>query len=168
MGVYSKLAAVRQSHGGTVYVPTGYGKPKKYVLWEAFAIEEVTEQDGQFVVSGPGRVLLPPAALSGKPFGEFRAACANFVGFRRIDDLKYTATLKELADAGAGADVVAKGVFAGKPPGGVSVAAWRGVLQRRGRRTSGRCSCEPTSAPCSSCTCSASTRSPARWSWPRR
>ena len=100
MGVFSKLAAVQQAQGGTVYVISGYGKPKKYVLWEAFTIEEVTKQDDQFVVSGPGKVL-PPAELSGKEFEKFKTACANFVGFRKIDDQKYTGTLKKLADANA-------------------------------------------------------------------
>jgi len=101
MGVYSKLAAVQQAQGGTVYVISGLGKPKKYVLWEAFTIEDITKQDDQFVVSGPGRVLLPPAELSGKEFEKFKAACANFIGFRKIDDQTYTATLKSLADANA-------------------------------------------------------------------
>jgi hypothetical protein len=101
MGVYSKLAAVQQAQGGTVYVISGLGKPKRYVLWEAFTIEDITKQDDQFVVSGPGRVLLPPAELSGKDFEKFKAACANFIGFRKIDDQKYTETLKKLADAGA-------------------------------------------------------------------
>lgn len=214
MGVYSKLAAVQQAKGGTVYVISAFGKPKKYVLWEAFTIEEITKQDDQFVVSGPGKVLLPPAELSGKEFEKFKSACANFIGFRKIDDQSYTETLKKLADgnakaklspaceafcgelikafpkmgdayyyrghvrhhlgdaAGAKADleqaiklgtnfpdearalqapasapkaaapsgsgggiaaqVVAKGVFAGKAPAGVSVGAWQGVLQRRG------------------------------------
>jgi hypothetical protein len=224
MGVFSKLAAVQQSQGGTVFVVSGFGKPKRYVLWEAFTIEEVTKQDDQFVISGSGKVLLPPAELSGKEFEKFKTACANFVGFRKIDDQKYAETLKQLAAAnakaklspaceafcdelvkafpkmgdayyyrahtrqhlgnaaGAKADyeqaiklgtnfveearefaasggrkppdevptepsgglrpplakdnmasqVVAKGVFAGKAPAGVSVAAWQGVLHRRG------------------------------------
>lgn len=213
MGVYSKLAAVQQSKGGTVYVISAFGKPKKYVLWEAFTIDEVTKQDEQFVVSGPGRVLLPPAELSGKEFDKFKAACAHFIGFRKIDDLPYTATLKKTAEANSGAklgpacevfcdelvaafpkmgdayfyrahtrqhlgnatgakadyeqaaklgtnfaeearaflanptaasassapktsgiaaSVVAKGVFAGKAPAGVSVGVWQGVLLRRG------------------------------------
>src|SRR5262245_16179169 len=220
MGVYSKLAAVQQAKGGTVFVISGFGKPKKYVLWEAFTIEDIVKQDDQFVVSGPGRVLLPPAELSGKEFEKFKAACANFVGFRKIDDQKYKDTLKQLADAnekaklsaacekfcdeliqafpkmgdayyyrahvrqhlgnaaGAKTDyeqaiklgtnfqnearaflagpaqpsqasggrkspesspasdiaaqVVAKGVFAGKAPVGVSVGAWQGILHRRG------------------------------------
>jgi tetratricopeptide (TPR) repeat protein len=216
MGVYSKLAAVQQAKGGTVFVISGFGKPKKYVLWEAFTIEDITKQDDQFVVSGPGRVLLPPAELSGADFEKFKTACANFVGFRKIDDQKYAATLKKLADANAKAklslacekfcdelvaafpkmgdayyyrghthqhlgnatkakadyeqalklgtnfrtevnvflaggsqpspvapsapeakgsiasQVVAKGVFAGKAPAGVSVGVWQGVLSRRG------------------------------------
>jgi hypothetical protein len=215
MGVYSKLAAVQQAKGGTVYVISAFGKPKKYVLWEAFTIEDITKQDDQFVVSGPGKVLLPPAELSGKEFEKFKSACANFIGFRRIDDQKYTDTLKQLANANAKAklsaacetfcgelikafpkmgdayyyrghvrhhlsdaagaktdfdqaiklgtnfpdearslpstpasgtksaapasakdsiasQVVARGVFAGKAPAGVSVGAWQGVLQRRG------------------------------------
>src|SRR5262249_27692283 len=222
MGVYSKLAAVQQAKGGTVYVISAFGKPKKYVLWEAFTIEEITKQDDQFVVSGPGKVLLPPPELKGKDFEKFKSACANFIGFRKIDDQKYTDTLKQLADANAKAklspacekfcdelvaafpkmgdayfyrahvrqhlnnasgaktdyeqatkfgtnfpdearafvasggrespdpkrtgdsrpplatdqgsiasQVVARGVFAGKAPAGVSVGAWQGVLQRR-------------------------------------
>jgi|GEM_PF-2909899 len=99
MGVFSKLAAVQQAKGGTVYVISGFGKPKRYVLWEAFTIEEITKQDDQFVVSGLGKVLLPPAELSGKDFDKFKSACANFIGFRKIDDQKYTETLKKLADA---------------------------------------------------------------------
>ncbi len=101
MGVYSKLAAVQQAQGGTVFVISGFGKPKTYVLWEAFTIEDIVKQDDQFVVSGAGRVLLPPAVLSGKDFEKFKSACANFVGFRKIDDQKYTETLQQLADANA-------------------------------------------------------------------
>src|SRR4051812_11334148 len=99
MGVFTKLAAVQQSKGGTVFVISGYGKPKKYVLWEAFTIEEVTKQEDQFVIAGPGRVLLPPAELSGADFDKFKSACANFVGFRKIDDLPYHQSLKKIADA---------------------------------------------------------------------
>jgi hypothetical protein len=101
MGVYSKLAAVQQAQGGIVYVISAFGKPKKYVLWETFTIEDITKQNDQFVVSGPGEVLLPPAELSGKEFDKFKSACANFIGFRKIDDQKYTETLKELADKNA-------------------------------------------------------------------
>ena len=101
MGVFSKLAAVQNAKGGTVFVISGFGKPKKYVLWETFTIEDVTKQDDQFVVSGPGRVLLPPAPLEGKEFETFKSACANFVGFRKIDDQPFKNTLRKLADADA-------------------------------------------------------------------
>jgi hypothetical protein len=97
--VFTKLATVQQAKGGTVYVVSGFGKPKKYVLWEAFTIEDVTRQDDQFVGSGPGRVLLPPAVLEGKEFDKFKAACANFVSFRKIDDQPYKDTLRRLAEA---------------------------------------------------------------------
>jgi hypothetical protein len=43
-------------------------------------------------------VLLPPAKLEGKDFDKFKAACANFVSFRAIDDQPYRNTLKQLAD----------------------------------------------------------------------
>ena len=74
MAVFSKLAAVQNARGGTVYVISAFGKPRKYVLWEAFTIEEVTKEGDQFVVSGPGKVLLPPAELKGKDFEKFKAA----------------------------------------------------------------------------------------------
>jgi len=101
MGVYSKVATVQQAKGGTVYVISAFGKPRKYVLWETFTVEDVSKQDDQFVVSGPGRVLLPPAELSGKEFDKFKSACANFVSFRKIDDQPYAATLKQIAESNA-------------------------------------------------------------------
>ncbi len=103
MGVYSKVATVQQSKGGTVYVLSAFGKPRKYVLWETFTVEDVSKEGDQFVVSGPGRVLLPPAELNGAEFDKFKSACANFVSFRKIDDQKYAETLKKLADADRGA-----------------------------------------------------------------
>ena len=102
MGVFSKLATVQRAGGGTVYVISGYGTPKRYVLWGAFTVEEVVKQGEQFVARGTGKVLLPPAELRGKAFDKFKSACANFVGFRKIDDQKYTATLAGLAKARAG------------------------------------------------------------------
>jgi hypothetical protein len=101
MGVYSKVATVQQAKGGTVYVISAFGKPRKYVLWETFTVEDVSKQDDQFVVSGPGRVLLPPTELSGKEFDKFKLACANFVSFRKIDDQPYAETLKQIAESNA-------------------------------------------------------------------
>jgi hypothetical protein len=98
MGVYTKLASVKDARGGTVYVLTGLGKPKRYFLWEAFTIEDVTFDGEQYTVAGPGWVLLPPQPLQGKAFEKFKGACANFVSFRCIDDLAYGDTLRKLAE----------------------------------------------------------------------
>jgi hypothetical protein len=98
MGVYTKLASVQDARGGTVYVLTGLGKPKRYFLWEAFTIEDVTFDGEQYTVSGRGWVLLPPQPLQGKAFEQFKGACANFVSFRCIDDQGYRDTLRKLAE----------------------------------------------------------------------
>jgi hypothetical protein len=98
MGVFTKLPSVKEAKGGTVFVIAGLGKPKRYYLWEAFTIEDVEHDGEQYTVSGPGWVLLPPAALEGKDFDRFKAACANFVSFRAIDDQPYRETLRKLAD----------------------------------------------------------------------
>src|SRR5262249_36486608 len=98
MGVFTKLPSVKETRGGTVYVLTGLGKPKRYYLWEAFTIDDVQFDGTQYTVSGPGWVLLPPQVLEGKDFDKFKASCANFVGFRAIDDLPYKDTLRRLAD----------------------------------------------------------------------
>src|SRR5262249_26137640 len=37
--------------------------------------------------------------MEGKEFEKFKAACANFVSFRKIDDQPYKDTLKKIADA---------------------------------------------------------------------
>jgi hypothetical protein len=98
MGVFTKLPSVRESKGGTIYVIAGLGKPKRYYLWEAFTIEDIQQEGDQYTVSGPGWVLTPPPLLQGKEFDKFKAACANFISFRAIDDLPYHKKLRELAD----------------------------------------------------------------------
>lgn len=98
MGVFTKLAAVKDARGATIFVIAGFGKPKQYYLWESFTIEDVNWDGEQYTCSGPGWVLLPPAELQGKAFEAFKGACANFVGFRAIDDLPYHDTLRKLAD----------------------------------------------------------------------
>lgn len=87
-----------QDAEGRVFLIAGIGRPRRFFLWETFEIEEVTaSSDGQFEASGTGWQLAPPVELSGKPFEDFKAACANFVGFRSINDLPYTRTLNKLA-----------------------------------------------------------------------
>jgi hypothetical protein len=98
MGVFTKLASVKEAKGATIFVIVGVGKPKSYYLWEAFTIEDVSFDGEQYTLSGPGWVLLPPQALGGKAFEAFKTACANFVSFRGINDLPYHKTLREIAD----------------------------------------------------------------------
>src|SRR5262249_42289360 len=98
MGVFTKFAGADQTKGSTVYVITGLGnKPRRYYLWEAFTLEDVHFDGTQYTVSGPGWVLMPPQFLEGKDFDKFKAACANFVSFRQIDDQPYRDTLAALA-----------------------------------------------------------------------
>jgi hypothetical protein len=103
MGVFTKLASVKDAKGSTVFVICGVGKPKAYYLWEAFTIEDVTHDGEQYTVSGPGWVLMPPQKLEGKAFDQFKASCAHFIGFRSIDDLPYHKTLKQIAEKFRGA-----------------------------------------------------------------
>lgn len=96
--IYTRRPHVQKAQG-TVFLIVGVGKPKKYFLWEAFEIKRVKAYgDGTFVADGPGWRLCPPQRLEGAAFDTFRNSCANFVGFRRIDDLPYSTTLKEFAE----------------------------------------------------------------------
>jgi hypothetical protein len=97
MGVFTKLPSVKESKGGIIYVIAGLGKPKRYYLWESFTIDDIQQEGDQYTVSGPGWVLAPPPLLQGKEFDKFKAACANFISFRAIDDLPYHKKLGELA-----------------------------------------------------------------------
>lgn len=87
-----------QDAEGRVFLIAGIGRPRRFFLWETFEVEEVTaSSDGQFEATGTGWQLAPPVELSGKPFEDFKAACANFVGFRSISDLPFSRTLNKLA-----------------------------------------------------------------------
>jgi hypothetical protein len=98
MGVFTKLPSVREAKGSTVFVIAGLGKPKRYYLWEVFTVDEIAYDGTQYTVSGPGWVLLPPPRMEGKAFEGFKSACANFIGFRKIDDIGYLKVLRKLAD----------------------------------------------------------------------
>src|SRR5437660_1641998 len=68
-----------QKADGRVFLIAGIGRPRRFFLWETFEVETVTANgDGQFEA--------------------FKAACANFVGFRSISDLPFTRTLTKLAE----------------------------------------------------------------------
>jgi hypothetical protein len=88
-----------QKADGQVFLIAGIGRPRRFFLWETFQIEQVTANgDGEFHATGTGWQLAPPVELTGKPFEEFKGACANFVGFRCINDLQFTLTLNKLAE----------------------------------------------------------------------
>ena len=96
--IYTRLAHVKNAKG-TVFLIVGAGKPRRYFLWETFEIARVSpHSDGTYEAEGPGWRLCPPQQLEGADFDAFRNSCANFVGFRRIDDLPYSASLKKLAE----------------------------------------------------------------------
>jgi hypothetical protein len=88
-----------QEADGRIFLIAGIGRPRRFFLWQTFEIEQVTSNgDGQFEATGTGWELAPPVELTGKPFDDFKAACANFVGFRSINDLPFTRTLNKLAE----------------------------------------------------------------------
>src|ERR1019366_6667548 len=86
LAIHTRRPNVQKAEGW-VFLIAGIGRPRRFFLWETFQIEEVTpNDDGEFEASGSGWQLAPPVELTGKPFEEFKAACANFVGFRCIND----------------------------------------------------------------------------------
>lgn len=98
LAIHTRRPNVQQAEG-RVFLIAGIGRPRRFFLWETFEIEEITSNgDGEFVASGTGWQLAPPVELTGKPFENFKAACANFVGFRSINDLPFTRTLTKLAE----------------------------------------------------------------------
>ena len=98
LSIHTRRPSV-QAAEGRVFLIAGIGRPRRFFLWETFEIEEVLENgDGQFEASGTGWQLAPPVELSGKRFDKFKAACANFVGFRSIGELPFAKTLNKLAE----------------------------------------------------------------------
>lgn len=98
LAIYTRRPQVKNATG-RVFLIAGLAKPRRYFLWETFEIETVKQRrDGSFVAEGPGWQLAPPAELAGPEFEAFRVACANFVGFRKINDLPYARTLGDLAE----------------------------------------------------------------------
>ena len=98
LAIHTRRPNVQKAEG-RVFLVAGVGRPRRYFLWETFEVEEVTaSDDGEFEASGSGWQLAPPVELTGKPFEEFKSACANFVGSRCITDLPFARTLNKLAE----------------------------------------------------------------------
>lgn len=102
LSIATRKPAALHAVGGTVFVIASLGKPRRYFLWETFRAEGVTREGDDLCVWGRGRQLVPPVRLEGDDFDAFRWACANFIGFRAIDELPYAATLAALAEADKG------------------------------------------------------------------
>jgi hypothetical protein len=103
LGIHTRLSHVQNAVGGRVFLIFGIGSPRQYYLWCSFAIEKVEafvddEDKTAYHAFGPGWYLTPPQRLEGKEFDAFKKSCANFVGFRKVDDLPFADTLKRLAD----------------------------------------------------------------------
>jgi hypothetical protein len=97
LAIATRRPIVRKAVGGTVFLIARLGKPRRYYLWEGFQVEDVEPEGADLCAHGTGWQLVPPQPLEGPEFEAFRKACAYFIGFRRIDDLPYHATLVELA-----------------------------------------------------------------------
>lgn len=108
LSIGTRKPIARKAVGGTVFVIVGIVLPgdakapreRRYYLWEHFTVTGVQPEGDDLCVHGTGRQLMPPVLLQGEGFLEFRQQCANFIGFRSIDELAYTKTLIELCDAG--------------------------------------------------------------------
>ena len=97
LSIYTRLPQVTNA-SGQVFLVAGLGKPRRYYLWSTFEIASVTENsNGVYHARGTGWELAPPALLEGAKFDEFKASCANFVGFRCISELPYSKTLLTIA-----------------------------------------------------------------------
>lgn len=98
LGIHTRRPNVQKADG-RVFLIAGVGRPRHFFLWETFEIEKVkADDDGQFHAKGTGWQLAPPIELTGKGFENFKSACANFVGFRSINDLPFAQTLNRLAE----------------------------------------------------------------------
>jgi len=98
LAIHTRRPHVENAEGRVLLI-AGVGRPRRFFLWQTFEIEAVMANgDGEFEASGSGWQLSPPVELSGKPFEDFKSACANFVGFRRISDLPFARTLNKLAE----------------------------------------------------------------------
>jgi hypothetical protein len=105
----TSVKTIMGARGETAFLILGIGKPRRsFFLWERFEIESIQSKGEHknakertietFLAKGKGWQLIPPAKLEGKDFDEFRRGCADFVGFRAIDNLPYVTTLIALSE----------------------------------------------------------------------
>lgn len=94
------------SKGDCVLLIAGFPaaqRRREYRLWCHFSVNQITKQDGEFFVSGPGRYLLLPPLLGQsdqKQWAAFLRYMQNFRrGFSPIDGHAYLKHLLELCDS---------------------------------------------------------------------
>lgn len=102
LGIHTRLSHVQDAVDGQIFLILGIGKPRRFYLWNTFKVKSVrsfADGDGKvaYHAIGPGFYLAPPQRLEGREFDAFKKSCANFVGFRKVDDLPFSSTLKRLA-----------------------------------------------------------------------
>lgn len=95
--IYTKVAAAKSAKG-QVLLLAGLGQPRRYYLWSTFTIDRCHYASGAYHLEGPGWQLAPPMPLAGKAFLQFKAACANFIGFRNITAMPFARQLVQLAE----------------------------------------------------------------------
>lgn len=96
--IYTKMATAKKASGRVLLI-AGLGQPRRFYLWSTFTIDRCQQNpDGHILLEGPGWQLAPPQPLTGSDFADFKASCANFIGFRQITELPFTGKLLQLAE----------------------------------------------------------------------
>lgn len=96
--IYTRQISAMKASGRVILI-AGLGQPRQYYLWSTFTIDRCQKQpDGQILLEGTGWQLSPPQLLEEINFSKFKKTCANFIGFRQISDLPYSASLIQLAE----------------------------------------------------------------------
>lgn len=113
--IHTKVRTARQAAGQVILI-AGLGSPRRYYLWSTFTIGRCLNKPGGVIqLEGTGWQLAPPVELTGADFQQFKAACANFIGFREITSLPYARKLLQFTEKycppGDG-DIIAKALQA--------------------------------------------------------
>lgn len=96
--IHTKVRSARQA-AGQVMLIAGLGSPRRYYLWSVFTAGRCLSKPGGVIqLEGTGWQLAPPVELTGADFKKFKAACANFIGFREITSLPYARKLLQIAE----------------------------------------------------------------------
>lgn len=96
--IHTKVRSARQAVGQVMLI-AGLGSPRRYYLWSTFTADRCINKPGGVIhLEGAGWQLAPPVELTGADFQQFKAACANFIGFREITTLPYARKLLQYSE----------------------------------------------------------------------